>query len=179
MATEINFTELEDTLIVSTASRYSLFEVCLSTVTAGTAAGFLASYFIGWLPAGVLAMIVALLAFLNATRVRTFELRVTSSDLVLVGAGGDNFGSFRRLSTADVKQIEYVEDTSGPETAYHPEGLYVRTKHLTIRMLPGVDALQTAEITARLEEKFPALSDRPAACESVFGSHFTALGLSE
>jgi len=138
MATELNVTELDDALLLGTTRQHSLLQSLLSAATSGAVVAFIASYLVEWLLCVFFALGGASLAFLYAKRKRTFELKVTKLKFTSSGKVGDNIGSIRTLSAADVQQLEFQEDTSGPETAYHLEGLYARVRHNSICLLPDV-----------------------------------------
>ena len=104
--TELNFTELDDALLVRTARQYSLPKSLLSAATIGAVVGFIASYIVEWLPCILLALGAASLAFLYARRTRAFELKVTKLEFTSSGKVGDNLGSIHTVSAADVEQLE-------------------------------------------------------------------------
>ena len=116
------------------------------------------------------------LSFLLATRRRTNELRVSKNGITSRGRVGDSFGSKRQVNPGDVKWLEYQEDTTGPETSYHPEGLYAVLGRRSVCILPNIDRQQATTVIEQIQKSFPDLS-RNWASQSSFGTNLISLNL--
>ena len=82
------------------------------------------------------------------------------------------------MSTSEVRWLEYQEDTTGPETAHHPGGLYAVLKHRSVCVLPDLDEQQTASVIERIKDKYPDLRAQWSE-QSFFGKGFISLGLND
>jgi hypothetical protein len=176
--TEVRIVDSDDALVVRTRRTGTLFSGAFSATAAGVVAGFAASYVMGPRQRILLALVAAAVAFLYSRRTRNFELRVTSSQFVAIGQVGDNFGGRRSVSAPDVRWLEYQEDTTGPETAHHPQGLYAVLRHRSMCLLPEVDAQQCAHIIDRVTAKYPEFEQQWSG-QSSFGTQFISLELNE
>ncbi|HRJ21858.1 MAG TPA: hypothetical protein PLF84_22645 [Bryobacteraceae bacterium] len=170
--------ELDDGLVVRTVRTPSLPEGVLAAAAALVFVGVAASFVAGIPQAIALASMIAAVAFFYARRPRKFELRIDKFKFIALGKVGDNLGDTRSVSVSDVRWLEYQEDTTGPETAHHPGGLYAVLKHRNLCLLPDMDEQQTASIIDRIEAKYPALREQWSR-QSSFGKHFTSLGLND
>lgn len=171
-------TDLGDGLLVRTERGPSLLEALIAgTVMVAFVAIALFRYLVGW-EVGVLAILGASVAFLSAKRTQRFELRITRKEFVARGRVGDSLGSIRSLCAADILWLEYQEDTTGPDSARHPAGLYAVVKHRSVCILPDIDQKQTALIIERIKERFPDFREQWAS-NSPFRSHIITLGLNE
>lgn len=171
MPTELSFVNLEDALIIRTARKPSLIGVMLSVAGTGGFVLIVAFHFVNKLELSGLTLLAAILAFLFARRKRNVELRITRLEFASQGRVGDNFGSNRRVPTADIQWLEYQDDTIGPATSHHPGGIYAVLARRSICLLPDVDKQQTALILQRINDRFPEFK-REWAKKSVFGQHF-------
>ncbi|MBN8732811.1 MAG: hypothetical protein J0L64_19905 [Acidobacteria bacterium] len=176
--TDLNITELEDGLLVRTVRIPSIVEGLLSAAATAVFVGIAVSFVAGKPLAISLAVIAALVAYYYARRSPGFELRIDESRIVARGKVGDDLGLTRSVSVSDVQWLEYQEDTTGPETAHHPGGLYAVLKHRSVCVLPDVDERQTTSIIQRIEAKYPVLRAKWSRASS-FGKHFTSLGLND
>ena len=125
-----------------------------------------------------LYVLAAAVAFLWARRAKRFELRIYPPGVRGKGKVGDNLGLARRVRASDVQRFEYQEDTTGPETSHHPQGLYAVLSFSSICLMPDVDERQTAEIIERIVNKFPDISAHWGG-PSPFGKHLTSPGLND
>jgi hypothetical protein len=134
-----------------------------------------------WRLAGALwlsgvALLVACLSLLRVSQASIAELRVTNLELQSSVRG--TFGSRRSVSRADIRWLEYQEDSSGLETSHHPGGLYAVLRLQSVCLLPYVNEQQTAQIIERIVTKFPDLGKQSNESSS-FGAHFISLGLND
>lgn len=176
--TNVNFVELDNALLVQTERTPSLVESVLSAVATAMFVGFAGSFFVRKLTAVAPGVLAAVIAFFFVRQMRKFELRVTRSEFAAQGKVGDNLGKSRSVPTADVQWLEYQEDTTGPETADHPGGLYAVLRNRTVCLLPDVDAQQTTAVITRIRGKYPDLSDQWSGPSSL-GEHFVSLRLND
>lgn len=176
--TNVNIIDLDGTLLVQTERTPSLVEGALSAVAAAVFVGIAGSFVVGKFGAVAAGALAAALGFFFARGTRKFELRATRNEFVALGKVGDNLGNSRSVSTSEVQWLEYQEDTTGPETAHHPGGLYAILKHRSVCLLPDVDEQQTASVIARIEDKYPDLRTQWAG-QSAFGRNFISLGLTD
>jgi hypothetical protein len=176
--TSLNISDLDRGLVVRTARIPSLAESALSAVAAGVTIGF-AVQFVATRPQAIaLAFLAAAAGFFYARRTRRFELKITGSEFVAVGKVGDNPGNSRSVPIFDIRWLEYQEDTTGPEIAHHPGGLYAVMNHRSVCLLPDIDEHQTAVVIERIKAKFPGLRTQWTEPSSS-GNHFTSLGLKD
>jgi len=174
-AAELIVTELDDAMVVKASITRSTAQIVVgSAVTAGCIATT-ASFFMAWPQCILLAFIASSAYFLYVRRTEDYELKVTHLEIVSKGSVSDNLGSSRTVCAADIERLEYQEDTTGPETAHHPEGLYAVTKWRSTCLLPGLNAEQTWSVIDRIEARFPDLRAQRSD-HSPFGQHFTSLG---
>jgi hypothetical protein len=176
MTSEIEILDFDDALVIMAKQRASRAEAVLSAVVVGVFGGIALFRFLTMPLVIATAVLAAVLRFLFAVRKRTAELRVTNLEFRSRGRVGDNFGSMRSASRADVKWLEYQEDTSGPETSHHPGGLYAVLGTRSICLLPNIDEQQASLVIERILYRFPELRDLWRR-HSPFGEHFTTLGL--
>lgn len=175
---ELNIVDSDEALVVRTRRTTTLFSGFLSAIGTVGVASFAASYVMGQPQGTALALAAAVVAFLYSRRTRNFELRVTSSQFVALGQVGDNFGNSRSVAVSDVQWLEYQGDTTGPETAHHPQGLYAVLGHRSMCLLPEVDAQQAASIIDQITARYPNLQQQWSG-RSSFGTHFISLRLNE
>ncbi|MBI1895458.1 MAG: hypothetical protein HYS04_02820 [Acidobacteria bacterium] len=176
--TNVNIVELDNALVVHTERTPSLVEGVLSAVATAVFVGIAGSFVVGNLGALALAVLAAAIGFFFVRWTRKFELRVTRNEFAAQGKVGDNLGSSRSVSTSDIQWLEYQEDTTGPETAHHPGGLYAILTHRTVCLLPDVDEQQTASVIERIKDKYPDLGAQWSG-HSSFRKHFISLGLND
>ena len=176
--TDLTIIERDDGLVVRTTRVPSLGEGVLSAAAAGVFVGVAASFLAGRPQAIALALLAAVAGYVYARRTRTFELRMTRFQFVAVGRVGDNLGNSGSVSTSEIQWLEHQEDTTGPETAHHPGGLYAVLKHRSVCLLPDVDEQQTASLIERIKDKYPDLRAQWGG-QSSFGQHFISLGLND
>lgn len=174
--TDISSIDYPDALVVRTRKSPSLLESGLSAAAVGVFAGVAGALFVGRVPATLLGVLGGVLGFLYSRRTRRFELRVARDELVAIGRVGDGLENSRSVPASEIRWLEYQEDSTGPETADHPAGLYAVLKHRSVCLLPDVDFQQTASVIERIEEKFPELRAQWAG-SSAFGKDFISLGL--
>lgn len=171
----------DDSSLVITARQGRSFVTAVVSALATSAFLAIASHYILGLPTLLLVTVVAIgagLSFSLAIRSTVNELRMTNRELESQGRCGDRFRSARHIDCADILWLEYQEDTSGPETSYHPGGLYAVLKHHSICILPYVDRQQADTVIGKISERFPELRQRWKA-QSPFGQHVTLLPLHE
>jgi hypothetical protein len=176
MPTVLGIVDFDDALLIRAKRMPSLTEAIVSAAAAGGFAGIAVFRFVAMPVMVAIALLAGLLGFLWAIRKRNAELRVTNLEFRLRGRVGDEFGSARSVCRADIRWLEYQEDTSGPETSHHPGGLYAVLLSRSICMLPDIDERQTAVVIERIFEKFPDFRDQWRR-NSPYGQHFTTLGL--
>lgn len=174
--TELNITELSDGLVFKVGQKPSVTNAILSGLAAAVFSDLAASFMFGRIGSAALAILAGACAILYSRRVRRFELKVTRLEFTAVGRVGDNFGQFRAVSTYDVQRLEYQSDTTGPETARHPGGLYAAVRGKSVCLLPGIDEAQTASVIDHVEARFPDLRTRWSG-QSAFGKNFVQLGI--
>jgi len=178
MANEIEIRDRENALVVTAKRGRSVANGILGALGAGTFVAIAFRHLLGTPVLVAMTALVAGLSLLLAMRQQDAELRVTSLELKSRGRCGDSFRSTRSVSRADVRWLEYQEDTTGPETSHHPGGLYAVLSGHSVCILPYVDKQQTAEVIQRIVEKFPDLGQQWEG-QSPFGQHFTSLGLDQ
>ncbi len=176
--TNVNIVELDNALVVQTERTPSLVEGFLSAVATAVFVGIAGSFVVGKLLAAAWAVLAASIGFFFVRRTHKFELRVTRREFAARGKVGDNPGNSRSVPTSDVQWLEYQEDTTGPETAHHPDGLYAILKYRSVCLLPDVDEQQTAAVIERIKDKYPDLGTRWSG-HSSFGRDFISLGLND
>ena len=178
METELTILDGDDALVITSTRKPSLAEVTLSAVAVGGFIAVLAFSFLNEPMVVAVSISAALLTFMYAARKKKVELRITKLEFVSRGRIGDNLGLRRTVCSADIRWLEYQEDTIGPETSHHPGGLYAVLGHRSTCLLPNVSEAQTALIIDRIKERFPDFRTRWEG-QSPFGKHFTSLGLNE
>lgn len=176
----IEIVDLGDELVVKAEWSRSIPEALVSAAVAG---GCTALVLLQYLEAeamfAVLASIVtASISFISVRRKEYGHLRVTRGGFTSRGRVGDRLGSNRNVTSSDVKWLEYQEDTTGPDNADHPEGLYAVLRWHNVCLLPYADEIQTNTVIERIQDKFPDLRQRWAKT-SAFGQAFQTLGLGE
>ena len=114
---------------------------------------------------------------LSIGRGRVAVLKVTNLELASEAHIEGWFRSRRSICRADIRGLEYQEDTTGPETASHPGGLYADVRHGSVCLLPNIDESQTAFIIESIWEHFPDFR-KQCAEQSPF-EHFTQLHLDQ
>lgn len=176
--TNIDIREYSDELLICAVRARSLGECLTSALVTTGAVALMCSFVIGRTAAAVIAIPIALLSFVSMRRRRKFTLRVSRQVFSAVGKVGDNLGDSRSVRAADVKWLEYQEDTTGPETGNHPGGLYAVLKYRSVCLLPDVDEQQTHNLIEKIQDKYPELG-RQWASESPFGNRIISLGLSD
>ena len=178
MAKQLEITESEDALLVTAKQGRSVMSGILGAVASGT---FVAIAFRQLLVTPVLVVLIVLaagLSLLLGIRRQNAELLVTIFELKSRGRFGDSFRSNRSLNPADVRWLEYQQDTTGPETSHHPGGLYAVLKGRSTCVLPYVDEQQAGEIIQRIMKRFPRLREQWEQ-QTPFGTHITSLGLDQ
>ncbi len=178
MATDLRMQDYQDTLVVMAKQGRSLANGILCALATGTFVLIAFRHFLGTLVLVAVTALASGLSFLLGTRRQDAELGITNFELKSKARFGDSFRSTRRVSLADIRWLEYQEDTTGPETSHHPGGLYAVLSGHSVCILPYVDEQQTAEIIHRILEKFPYLRQQWEG-QSPFGQHFTSLGLDQ
>jgi hypothetical protein len=178
MATEVNLIDLEEALLVNGERKPQLRESILAALITGVCAAIVTSFFVGRVGVILLAALAMPFGFVSAHRSKRFELRVTRMELTSSGRVGDNFELARSVSMSEVRWLEFQNDTTGPETANHPQGLYAVLGRGSVCLLPEVDERQVASIIERIEGRFPAFRDQWHR-DSDFGKHFTSLRLND
>ena len=188
MLSTLNIVDRGDELIIQSERKFSRAEAIMSTVATGGFTAIIAFQVVEGMASILLAVCAASLAFLSVTRKHrkyNIELRITRLKFVLRGRVGDNLRSKWNVSSWDIQWLEYQADTTGPESSYHPGGLYAILEHgsivrfpHSICLLPDLDEPQTALIIKRIEDKFPEFRRRWARA-SPYGRHYTTLRLNE
>lgn len=178
MPTAIKIEETQDGLIITADQGHSLVTAIVGALAAGAFTAIAASRLLGIAAIITLTALVASISFLFGIRRRINELRVTGSQFHARGRLGDRLRSARSVAAADIKWLEYQEDTTGPETAHHPGGLYAVLRRQSVCVLPYVDRLQADEVIEKISARFPHLRQQWKG-QSPFGQHITRLGLDE
>lgn len=176
--TNVNIVESDNALVVQSERTPSLVEGVLTAVATAVFVGIAGWFVVGKPLAVVLAVVAAPLGFLFVRRVRKFELRISRSEFAAQGKVGDNWGNSRSVPTSVVQWLEYQEDTTGPETAHHPGGLYAILNHRSVCLLPDVDEQQAVAVIERIKDKYPDLGAQWSG-HSSFGRGFISLGLND
>jgi hypothetical protein len=176
MATELQFLEYKDALLIRATKQPGLVNATASAVVAG---GFVAIVVHAYVSAaaGVLpaAAVAAALGFVAGKLPRRSELRVTNLEYVSQTFGACGFRGARSIPRFDVRWLEYQDDASGPESD-RPGGLYAVLKHRNVCILPYLSPEQTTEAIERIATRFPDFGGRRPG-PSAFGSHVISLGL--
>ena len=123
----------------------------------------------------VAAILTATVSFLLHRREKTVELHVSKFEFQVHGKIGSDLQSNRAICCADIRWLEYAENTSG-EGSESTEGLHAVLKHRSVCVLPYVDLQQANALIDRIESRFPILAGQWKS-NSPFGEHFTSLGL--
>lgn len=178
MATELRIQDYQDVLVITAKQGRSLANGALSALVTGIFVTFAFRHLLGMPTLVAVTALASGLSFLLGTRRQDAELRITNSELKSKGRFGDSFRTTRRANLADIRWLEYQEDTTGPETSHHPGGLYAVLSGRSICILPYVDEQQTGEAIHRILEKFPHLRQQWEG-QSPFGQHFTSLSLDQ
>ena len=176
MASELQILDLRNALLIRSKRRHIIAAAIISALIAATVVGFGGRHFLPWPVLDLVAVLAAAIDFLCVLRTKSAELRVTNLEFVLRSYFGGGYRSTRSVSRADIKWLEYQEDTTSPETAHHPGGLYAVLKHSNVCVLPFVDEHQAAVVIDRILEKFPDFRNQWEG-QSPFGQHFTTLDL--
>jgi hypothetical protein len=176
MANELTIRDSEGVLIITAKQGRSAVNGILGALAGGTFVAIAFHNLLGTPALIITTAIVAVLSLFLGMREQHAELRVTNLALTSKGRYGDSLWSKRSVSAADVRWLEYQQDSTGPETSHHPGGLYAVLSNRNICILPYVDEHQAADVIQRIVERFPDLRGRWEG-QSPFGQHFTSLGL--
>ena len=179
MGVQLVIRNLPDGLLfrVEHPTKSTLFRLAVA-VSATSAAVFLVAWrYLQWPVALALAGLLAAAEVLSIARAKVAELKVTNLEFTSLARIEGRFGRRRSLSRTDIRWLEYQEDTTGPETAHHPGGLYAVVRHGSVCLLPDTDESQTALIIERICEHFPDFR-KQCAEQSPF-EHFTQLHLDQ
>jgi hypothetical protein len=175
----VNISESDGAVLIRTSHKHP---IAISLIASAIATAFVEIalwHFVRPLLLLSLSFVVASLAFLGALRRTKAELRVTKFDLRTTGYFGRDFQRIRSVPSADVCQLEYQEDTTGPESSDHPGGLYAVLGKRSVCILPYIDEEQTARVIESIEKKFPELGRHrtETSDESPLRGHFVSLNI--
>lgn len=174
----LKIVEFDYSVVVKTEYSVSTLEQAISAVATSVVTGMAVSLVGGVLVSLTMGALAGACSILVLPRTRRFELQVTKDEFVARGKVGDNPGRTRSVRTKNIKWLEFQEDTTGPETAHHPGGLYAVLSNGAVCLLPDVDEQQTVSVIERIKGKFPELDAQWRSC-SPFGKRFISLGLSD
>lgn len=177
MASNLDVQDLKDRLVIKVVRKRVLVEAILSAVLALAGVTWAGWHFLPWQWLSLAATLVALADVLYIMRSKTAVLSVTNLEFISRAFIEGWHSSTRCVPRANIKWLEYQEDTTGPETAHHPGGLYAVLPQGSVCLLPHVDEKQTGMVIERILAKFPAFRDQWKE-NSPFGQHFTVLDLS-
>lgn len=118
----------------------------------------------------------AVVSWILATRKKVYRLKMDPSQFLSTGSIGDSFARQRKLNPEEVRWLEYREDSSGPETAEHPKGLYAVLPSRSVCLLPEIDEEVTHRLIDTIGERFPQLQARWRG-QSAYGEGVTSLGI--
>lgn len=124
----------------------------------------------------LLSASAAVASWILATRKKVYRLTVDPSQFLSTGSIGNSFSRQRKVNPEEVKWLEYQEDSSGPETAEHPRGLYAVLPSRSVCLLPEIDADEAHRLIDIIGDQFPQLQARWSG-KSAYGDGITSLGL--
>src|SRR5438270_6439220 len=124
------------------------------------------------------AVLLSILSVISVLSASWAELRVTMEGFESRGTFAERLRSTTTIRSSEVRWIEYQDDTTGPETAHHPGGLYAVTIRRNVCILPYVDEKETATVIELIERKFPQFTKNWEK-SGPFGGHFTTLKLDD
>lgn len=178
MLKELKIEDDQDVLFITARQNSSLATAMVGALTAGAFVVIVFHAAFGIAILGLFAAVAGGLTFLVGIRRKVNELRVTKLGFNARGTFGDSFRTVRTVSSADVRWLEYQEDTTGPETSHHPGGLYAVLRFHSVCILPDIDRGQTNEVIGRITDKFPTFKEQWNG-QSAFGRNFTSLELND
>ncbi len=178
MASKLDMRDLEGALVIRVSRKGIVREAIVSVVVALIVVGVFASRLLRGPMLIALAVLVVAADLIYVMRRRNAELTVTNLELRSRAYIEGWYGPVRSVPRADIRWMEYQEDTTGPETAHHPEGLYAVLDRRNICLLPYVNEEQAALVIDKIVKKFPDFGDQWRR-QSPFGENFTTLGLNE
>jgi hypothetical protein len=118
----------------------------------------------------------AIVSWILATRKKVYRLTMDPSQFLSSGSIGDSFSRQRKLNPEEVRWLEYQEDSSGPETAEHPKGLYAVLQFKSVCLLPEIEEDAAHQLIDTIGERFPQLQSRWRG-HSAYGDGVTSLGI--
>jgi hypothetical protein len=176
MLKDLRIRDTRDGLVITATQANSLANAIVSSFVVGAVVAIALRRLLETPFLAVMTIVAMGLSLWLGIRKRGIELRVSNLELISRGRCGDNFRSVRNVNRAEIRWLEYEEDTTGPESSHHPGGLYAVLRHQSICIFPYANEEQAAAIIQRIVERFPDLVQQLRA-QSSFGEHFTSLGL--
>jgi hypothetical protein len=176
LANHLEIEEITDGLLIRITRQKVVGRAAVSGIFALILVLIVGPHFLSWPITIALAALLGVGDWVSIMRGRVGELRVTDREFrsraYIDGWSLTN----RRIPARDIHWLEFQEDTTGPETAHHPGGLYAVIERSSICLLPDADESQTSEIIERIWQRFPEFQKR-CAKRSAFEGHYTLLHL--
>ena len=160
MATHYHIQEIRNGLRISVKHQSVWWEQVLAAGIAGAAVWLACVTFLDGRWKLVTSVIVAVLSFVAAIPPRRANLIVANAEFLTRGNFGSRFRAPQTVCTGDVRWLEYQEQSGAEGSTHEPCGLYAVLGRGKACLLPFLTEVQTGQVIAEIEKKFPGLAER-------------------